>query len=182
MEFEHDIIKFFQSNMTVGWLDFFQLITLFGSFLGCFITFVIVFSKDKRLGFVLLLTFVVGSVINHFLKAIIARPRPFDSYSDIINYGNEDGYSMPSGHSLCTGIFATFLIYILFNYSKDKWTKFFGTIFITILSATILLSRMVLGVHYFTDVLAGIIVGVLFAIFAIIMYNLIRKKIKRKTT
>ena len=43
----------------------------------------------------------------------------------------------------------------------------------------IALSRMVLGVHYLTDTLAGIIIGIIFAIGIILLYNMLRKKSKR---
>lgn len=178
MGFEYDLIRFLQANATTGWLSFFQLVTMLGSYLGLVITFAIVFAKNKKLSLYLVITFVVGSVINHFLKAIIARERPFDTYADIFNYGNEDGFSMPSGHSLCAGIFATFLIYTLFISSKNRWTRALGSITILLFALLIMLSRMVLGVHYLTDTILGIIVGILFAFLAILIYTYMVKKKK----
>ncbi len=171
MKFEYDIITFFQANATPGWLAFFQTVTLLGSYLGLLITFIIVFLKNKKLTIPLVLVFIVGSAINFGLKHIIARSRPFDTYSDIVNYGNEDGYSMPSGHSLCAGIFTTFLIYTLFISAKSKWTLGLGTFTIILFPLLVALSRMVLGVHYFTDTLMGLCLGSLFAIISILIFN-----------
>lgn len=176
MEFEAHIIRFLQTNATTEWIAFFQIITLLGSFLGLFICLLIIFVKDKKLCIALAVTFVVASVFNHVLKAIIGRTRPFDTYSYIINYGGEDGFSMPSGHSLCAGIFATFLVYNLFKSSNNKWTRMLGTMAYGSVMILIAFSRMVLGVHYFSDVVIGMILGIMFAIAGIIVYNVVVKK------
>jgi len=182
MNFEKDLIIFLQSNLTTGWISFFQIVTLFGSFLGLFVTFIIIFVKNKKLAIALVATFAIASVLNHFLKAIIGRARPFDSYSQIINYGNEDGFSMPSGHSLCAGIFVTFLVYNLFLTTKNKWTRTLGTLAYGSIMVLIAFSRIVLGVHYLTDTIAGIFLGIMFAIIGIIVYNVVRKKFKNHKT
>lgn len=57
MEFEYDIIRFFQSNATTGWIAFFQTASMLGSYLGFLITFIIVFIKNKKLGLAVALTF-----------------------------------------------------------------------------------------------------------------------------
>ena len=180
MGFEYDIIKFLQANATSQWISFFQTITMLGSFLGFFITFILVFIKNKKLSIALAVTFVVASVFNHFLKAIVSRARPFDTYTDIINYGNEDGFSFPSGHSLCAGMFATFLFYTLMNCTKNKWTIILGGLSLSLLTILIALSRMVLGVHYLTDTIIGIFMGILFAIIGILLYNTLSKKVKKR--
>lgn len=176
MKFESDIIRFLQTNATAGWINFFQAITLLGSFLGLIITLIILLKQNRHLCIPLLITFAVASVINHVLKAIIARSRPFDVYGDIINYAGEDGYSMPSGHSLCAGIFGTYLVYSLFKINKDKLTRILGTIFYSLMTVLIMFSRMVLGVHYISDVIAGAILGIMFAFISIIVYNVVIKK------
>lgn len=180
MEFEYEILKFLQTNATTFWISFFQVVTLLGSFLGFFITFILVFIKNRKLALVLTATFIIASVFNHILKSLIMRSRPFDTYSDIINYGNEDGYSFPSGHSLCAGIFATFLFWTLIKSSKNKWTITLGGLTLALLTFLIAFSRMVLGVHYLTDTIAGIFLGILFAIIGILLYNMIDKKWKKR--
>ena len=180
MDFEYDIIKFLQANATTGWITFFQIVTLFGSYLGLAITFIIVFIKNKKLSLALVATFAVAGVINHFIKALIGRARPFDTYNDIINYGNEDGFSLPSGHSLCAGIFATFLVYTLFKTTKNKLDRTLGSLALGSLMLLIAFSRMVLGVHYLTDIIAGTILGILFAIVGIIVYNVVMKWMYKK--
>lgn len=180
MQFEHDIIKFLQSNASPNWISFFQAVTMLGSFLGFIITFIIVFIKNKKLSVALALTFAIGAIVNRFIKGIIARPRPFDVYEDIINYGLEEGYSFPSGHSLCVGIFITYIFYTLLKTTKNKCTISLGAISLVLLASLVAFSRMVLGVHYLSDTIMGILLGILFAFLSILVYNYIEKNRKRK--
>ena len=180
MEIEIKIIEFLQANISPTWITFFQFVTMFGSYLGFFITFIILFIKKRNLSYALAFAFVVSSVINHFLKLIIARDRPFVNNEQIKNYGNEIGYSMPSGHSLCAGIFATYLFYLILQSSNKLGLRICGGIFLSLFAILIAFSRMVLGVHYLSDVFLGLILGILFAIISILLYNLTIKIFRRK--
>ncbi|MBQ8909361.1 MAG: phosphatase PAP2 family protein [Clostridia bacterium] len=177
MEFEAGIIKFLQSNASNGWITTFQVISMFGSYLGFCIVFFIIFIKNKRLSFVFALTFAAACVFNYALKRVICRHRPFVDYAYIYNFGNEDGFSMPSGHSVCAGLFASFLIYHLFTQSNDILTRVVGSICMALLTVLIAFSRVMLGAHYLTDTIVGIIIGIIFAILAVCVYNICRRKI-----
>ena len=176
MKFEAEIINFLQANASTGWITFFQFITTFGSYLGFFVAFIIIFLKNKKLGITFAITFALASVCNYFIKHIIKRDRPFVTYEYIENYGGEDGFSMPSGHSMCAGLFATFLLYHLFTQTKKLSLRISGAIFLSLFTGLIAFSRMVLGVHYLTDIIFGIIVGIIFAIIGICLYNYVRKR------
>ena len=176
MKFEADIINFLQTNISTSWITFFQIITMFGSYLGFFISFIIIFVKNKKLSLFFAVTFVLGSLINQFLKFMISRDRPFVTYDYIENYGKEDGSSFPSGHSVCGGMFASFLCYHLFCQCKDRWTRGLGCSAFALMAGLIAFSRMVLGVHYISDVIVGIILGILFAILGIWLYNTSERK------
>ncbi len=180
MDFEIKIIEFLQSNTTTGWITFFKIITMFGSYLGFIITFLLLYRKNKRLSYFFIIVFLSASLFNSILKQIIARERPFVVNEKILNLDNESGFSMPSGHSMCAGLFATFLIYIILKSNSKKLTKFLEIFAIFVFVGMILLSRMVLGVHFLTDTLLGIFVGIMFAIFSIMLYNKMVKKIIQK--
>ena len=173
---EADIIRFLQANASIGWISLFQFITLFGSYLGFIIVFAILFIRQRKLSYAFAITFVLSSLINQVLKAIIMRDRPFVTNNDIINYGDEDGYSMPSGHSLCGGLFATFIFYHILSTCKLKSTKIIGGIFCVIFPFMIAYSRMVLGAHYLSDTLVGTALGVIFAIIGIVIYRIVTKQ------
>lgn len=180
MKFEADIIGFLQGNIGAGWITFFQIITMLGSYLGIFITFVILFVKNRKVGGVFLIAVFATLLFNYILKSIVGRSRPFEDYASIVNYGNEDGYSMPSGHCVCAAVISVFLFYSILTSTKRLSTKILAGIDGILFIALIALSRMVLGVHYLTDTLVGTIIGIIFAIVAIFVYNMLRKKSNRQ--
>ncbi|MBO5394554.1 MAG: phosphatase PAP2 family protein [Clostridia bacterium] len=153
---------------------------MLGSYLGFCIAFIIIFIKNKKLAIVFAFTFVVGALANFALKNIVCRARPFDTYSFIQNYGNEDGFGFPSGHSVCGAMFATFLIYHLKSQVKNKWTRACGGVALSLLTFLIAFSRMVLGVHYLSDTIVGIIFGITVAIIGIYVYTYLDKRKRRK--
>ncbi len=111
------------------------------------------------------LTYLVGNV---FLKNVIARPRPFyvdNSVALLIPSPSE--YSFPSGHTMNGFAAATVLF---FHYRK-------AGVAALLLAATIAFSRMYLFVHYPTDIIGGIIVGVADAW---LVYTIVRKFGKRE--
>ena len=93
------------------------------------------------------------------LKHIVQRPRPTEHR--IID---ESGYSFPSGHSMVSAAFYWFLIYLIYKNIKNKYLK---CSLITVLSLLIIMigtSRIYLGVHYTSDVLAGFLVAISYLI------------------
>ncbi len=178
MKFELEIIEFLQSNATYGWIKFFGAVTMLGGFLGMVIGAIIVWKRGKGLSITLILTFLCASLINYVLKVLISRARPFEVSQDILNLGGESGYSFPSGHSVGAGVIATFLFYALVSSKQGKGVKVAGCIAISLYPILIAFSRMVLGVHYLTDTIAGIILGVLLALVGVKLYNIAVKKIE----
>lgn len=171
MAFEVNLIKFLQSGLSTGWLSFFQVITLLGSWLGLFIAFIIIVRKRGIMAILLLLSFAFAGSFNFILKNLVCRPRPFETYDFIVNYGGESGYSMPSGHSVCVAVLTVFLIVYLFQNTKKTSVKVLGTVAIVLLALLVAFSRMVLGVHYLTDVIVGLLEGFVIASVILLIYN-----------
>lgn len=132
--------------------SFFRFITDFGYvkiLLVLLVIILIVFHK-YRFSYILPIHVLFVVAINMILKNIIDRPRPM-----MIRLIDETGFSFPSGHAMVTMVTYGYLIYVVFHYIKQKWLKY---TFIGLLITLILLvgiSRIYLGVHYLTDVLAG---------------------------
>ena len=112
-------------------------------------------KKTRRVGITALLSITIGFLItNVLLKNIVARPRPFDAYTEIIPLiTRPTDFSFPSGHT-CASFASAFAIYRCKEVFPKKWR-----IAAMVLATLIALSRLYVGVHYPTDVLGGLIVG-----------------------
>ena len=108
----------------------------------------------------LLLTLVLGEGI---IKNIIQRDRPFIKHSFDVIINHPISYSFPSGHTASS---FTVLGIFLFGIKKYRFSCF-------ILAFLIAFSRLYLGVHYFTDVLGGAVLGL---VDAYLVYRLYLRK------
>ena len=133
-----------------SFLDFFFLaVTHIGEELF-FLALAIIFfwCIDKKQGYYLLLTGLVGTVINQALKLIFKVPRPWIKDKNFTFVGNADveatGYSFPSGHTQNTaGTFGVIAVK-----SKRRRIRVFCAVIIVLVA----FSRMYLGVHTPLDV------------------------------
>ena len=87
-------------------------------------------------------------------KNIYQRPRP-----EILHLVEEKGFSFPSGHSLAVTIMVGTLIMIFSQRIKDQLWKRIVQILLGLYLVSLLISRVYLGVHYPSDVLASLCVG-----------------------
>ncbi|MHC1739578.1 MAG: phosphatase PAP2 family protein [Anaerolineaceae bacterium] len=88
------------------------------------------------------------------VKFTIRRQRPEGDWGAI--YRNTDPHSFPSGHAARTAMLATLALGLGF-----QWLGILLFVWMILVS----LARVWMGVHYLSDIIAGILVGVLFGIF-----------------
>ncbi|CFX31959.1 Phosphoesterase PA-phosphatase related [Candidatus Filomicrobium marinum] len=101
------------------------------------------------------LAVVGGTLLNNLLKIGFGRPRP-----DIITHGTEvHTLSFPSGHSMMSAVVYLTLGMLLARSQPDPRVKIFIFSVCVLLTLMIGLSRIYLGVHWPTDVLAGWTLG-----------------------
>ena len=116
----------------------------------------LLFTKDKKMVLIIIINLIIAFLFNDLLKHIFVRSRP-DSINWLVN---ESGYSFPSGHAMVSMAYYGYLIYLLYlSKNKYKW------LLISLLSIVILLigiSRIYLGVHYLSDVLAGFLMAIIY--------------------
>ena len=113
----------------------------------------------KRWRFALLsLTAIIGATLLQVLiKALVNRPRPPNMLKTISD--GSFSASFPSGHAITAIVYVSLLIYSYRDDIKHVGTKY---LLITLASAffiTVGLTRIYLGVHWFSDVLAGMTLG-----------------------
>ena len=115
--------------------------------------------KNKKDTILIWVNLVTSTLLNQILKHIVQRPRPTE-----FRIIDESGYSFPSGHSMVSAAFYGFLIYLIDKNIKNKhlkWGLIIGLGLLTILIGT---SRIYLGVHYTSDVLAGFLISISYLI------------------
>ena len=94
------------------------------------------------------------TIINQVMKRIIKRQRPS-------NYlVKEKNYSFPSGHSMASCAFYGYIIYKIYNSTYNKYFKIISIIICVLIILLIGLSRIYLGVHYFSDVICGYLISI----------------------
>ena len=133
-----------------------KIVTNFGGaiILGLITILILILIKNKKIGLSILINLCSVTVLNLVLKSILQRLRP-NEYRII----NETGYSFPSGHSMISMAFYGYLIYLIYKTVKNKHLKISLITINSILIILIGISRIYLGVHYFSDVIGGLLWG-----------------------
>ena len=140
--------------------------------IGLSITLAIII-KNKKIGILIWVNIAISTLLNQILKFIIQRPRPTE-----FRIIDERGYSFPSGHSMVSATFYGFLIYLIYKNVKNKYLKYSLIIMLVILILLIGTSRIYLGVHYTSDVLAGFLIAISYLIIFTTVSDLWIKDIK----
>ncbi len=107
----------------------------------------------------------VGSM--YTLKHLIQRARPPVAYQAYI----ESGFSLPSGHATIATAFYGFCIYLIWHLVPPSTFRTFLTLGLGALIMSIAFSRLYLGVHYLSDVIAGLFLGGIFVWLGITIFR-----------
>ncbi len=107
-------------------------------------------KKDKAAGFLMLAALEVSYQLTYVLKHMIARLRPFQALAGVTAMVQAGDFSMPSTHSV-----TAFAIAFILSRSYGKRWLFYSV------AALIAVSRVYVGVHFPSDVIAGSLLGIL---------------------
>ena len=125
-------------------------------------------TKQRKTGIRILLALLIGLLIgNLVMKPFIARPRPYEFLNINLIVPLPHDFSFPSGHTQAAFAFAT----AVFIGNKKYGVAAFA------LALLVAISRLYLIVHYPTDVLGGMLLGILWGYTAEIIIKYINKKI-----
>jgi undecaprenyl-diphosphatase len=138
--------------------DLFRLVSRLGDGLFWYALMLLILLFEGRDGLLPVLHMALaglsGTLLYKWLKGKTLRPRPFEVHQDIFMTGKPlDKFSFPSGHTLHALVFGLVAI----NYYPAL--SFIIMPFVSMVA----LSRVVLGLHYPSDVLAGALIGSLIA-------------------
>ncbi len=106
----------------------------------------------------------LGAVIVFFLKNIFNIARPLDGLVYVL------GQSFPSYHATSATIFFIMLMYVFDSY-LNSFTKTLFNIFCISCAILVSFSRIYLGVHWFSDVFAGVLLGIVVSTLFIFIFK-----------
>ena len=169
--FDKEIIKIVSNNLNNTLVSIFKILTEFGDFvIPCIILIVLlIIKKNKWIALLQACSYGLSGIITYVSKLLAARPRP-----EIAIIKIPSSFSFPSGHTLTSIVFYTMLCYLLAYKSKNRNIYMIcGFVFALLIAS----SRVYLGVHYFSDVLGGLIIAIPCLLMCI---NIINKNFTKK--
>lgn len=148
----------------------FKTITAFGNpltIISLVVIFIVAFrNKDALL---LSISALDSIILNTIIKHIVKRDRP-----SVVRLISEKGYSFPSGHAMISVCVYGFLFYLAYRKIKNKFLRNIICIVLGILIVGIGISRIYVGVHYASDIIAGYALALIEVILLIQCENLIK--------
>nr|WP_252729225.1 phosphatase PAP2 family protein [Aliiglaciecola lipolytica] len=137
-----------------------------------FVTLFLLIENKPKIAALLVLTIVSGMLVSFSLKFGITRPRP-----DLVPHGSYVyTSSFPSGHAMLSALVYFTLAGMLSYLPVRKRVKTYFYVIAIILTLSIGVSRVYLGVHWPTDVVAGWLMGVGWALLTLVVTRFLRMK------
>ena len=195
MGWEADLLLYIQNNIRSDLLNpFMTLLTHTGDYGILVIVLAVVLvliPRTRRIGVIAGISLAIEALLTNLLiKNIVARTRPYDEIDGLVNMiERQKDFSFPSGH---TGSAFAVMGAILFiailglpiaakngDLSRSKMSTAYKIVAVLaiIYAAALAFSRLYVGVHYPTDVLGGIILGLATSIIAYFIYRFVIRKL-----
>ena len=135
--------------------NYFKLITKLGNFTYIIIVLgiCVLFIKNKYVVY-LCLSMSLSVIFNYIIKHIIKRDRP-----NVLRLISQGGYSYPSGHTMISLCCYGYLFYYVYKYVKNKYLRISLLVLLSLIIISIPISRIYVGVHYFSDIVGGLLLG-----------------------
>ena len=175
---DHEVAGWFHAHLTHTFVSVLRAFTEFGSseWIGVVLFLLVVFFIWKR-WWPSLVTLIVavpgGMLLNELIKILVHRPRPFLAGWFV----DWSGYSFTSGHTIgATLLYGQLALFILPAMKARHWRT------LTVSSAALLIalvgfSRIALGAHFLSDVLAAIFFGIVWLAFCLIAGKPLRRSV-----
>lgn len=174
MYWEFQFLTLLQKTANPFFDLFWTFITMFGEeVLIVAIVGLLYWCLNKEFAKSLAYSVLTSVAANGIIKNIVCRDRPFQNSDwDIINKRPDtaDGFSFPSGHTqVSTSLFVSMAIWI-----RKRWMW----VFAITMAILVAFSRLYLGVHFPTDVIAGFALGLALSFICCYLYKKIKNKLK----
>ena len=154
--------------------NFMKSVTVIGNSVGYFLLLPIlslffIIRKSWRTSLEITIVLLLSSGLNVVLKQLVNRPRP----PEIGRLVFAQFSSFPSGHAMSAITFYGFIVYLCFILIKKAWLKYLIVSICFLMVVLIGLSRIYLGVHFPSDILAGYAAGSAWLALCILVLNLV---------
>ena len=113
--------------------------------------------NKKEIALLIPSNLIIITLLNQSLKVLFQRERPVG-----YNLIEASGYSFPSGHAMVSMAFYGLLIYVIYHLVKNKYLRNVLISINIIIIILIGISRVYLGVHFMSDIIAGYCMSVLY--------------------
>jgi undecaprenyl-diphosphatase len=154
-------------TMLGTWIVVWSIVGIAGLFLWL--------TRHKYSAALLMVATAGGIGLNNILKIGFARPRP-----QVFEWGTHvSSSSFPSGHAMSSAVVYITVAYLAARLQKTHTARIVTLVVAAVIVAAICFSRMYLGVHYPSDVTAGVIIGLAWAAFCMATLEAIQRFAKR---
>lgn len=156
--FDHQF-SYFVYGLRTPWLNSVMFfITAFGNqfmlVFAALLAVLLALRKHRKEVILFCVAIAMGAVLNSSFKNLAQRPRP-----DMSPLVFEPSYSFPSGHAMNSFIFYALVAYFSYHFFRSKSLTVLVSGICGVLVLLIGFSRIYLGVHYLSDIIAGFIAG-----------------------
>jgi undecaprenyl-diphosphatase len=133
------------------------------------------FTEHRYSAFLLLFSTGGGILLNNILKLTFDRQRP-----DVFTWSTHAASSsFPSGHAMSAAVVYGTIAFLLARLEPRRWTRALTITGALLLIGLICVSRLYLGVHYPSDVIGGVVIGLAWAAFCVAGLEALRIFAKR---
>jgi membrane-associated phospholipid phosphatase len=174
---DHEVAGWFHAHLTRTFVTVLRAFTEFGSseWIGVVLFFAVLFFVWKR-WWPSLVTLIVavpcGMLLNEWVKVLVHRHRPFVD-GPFVDWS---GYSFASGHTIgATLLYGQLLLFVLPALKTRHWRLLCISSAISLV-LLVGFSRIALGAHFLTDVLAGIFFGIIWLMLCTLAGRPIRRR------
>jgi membrane-associated phospholipid phosphatase len=174
---DHGLAGWFHQHLSPAFVSVLRAFTDFGSgeWIGLVMFALVLFFAWKRWwpSFVVLIAAVPGGMLlNEWMKVLVQRQRPFTD-GPFVDWS---GYSFASGHTIgATLLYGQLLLFILPALKARHWRLL--SIFSAVsLVALVGFSRIALGAHFLTDVLAAVLFGIIWLALCMVLRKPLRNR------
>lgn len=168
--FDEPIQEWTEARRTESWGEFFRILSRLGSNLVVFSAFAVLCAvtarRCKMLAFSLALAVLARPPLEWVIKELVDRERP-----DLTRLVPGTGPSHPSGHVLAAVALWGLLPPLVALITNRKWLWWLTSFISGVLIAGIALSRIYLGVHWFSDIVQGLLLGWLYLTGLEVLFN-----------